>query len=111
MTLNDFGKKWLVEDCKKIEMKEILKEAKKQLLQQLLHAQIEAYGIQTKILNSPTGNDGKRWWLACPACNKKKGVLYAHPLTKQIACRICLKLRYKKQAKHKMIEENIAIKN
>lgn len=105
MSLNDFGKKWLVEDCQKIEMKEILQETKKQLLQQLLHAQIEAYGIQTEILHSPTGNGGKRWWFACPQCNKRKGVLYKHPFTTQIACRDCLQLRYKKQAKHKMIEE------
>jgi hypothetical protein len=104
MTLND-STSFSTDECQKISMQHLLREAKKQLLQQLLHIQIESCGIETEVMISSTGNGGKRYWLKCPACLKRKGLLFQHPLTDIIACRQCLGLKYRKRSKNEISVE------
>ena len=107
MTSNDFGKTWLVEECLRIDMKNILQKAKEDLKKTLIENQIEMNGVKTRTVISKTGNGGKRYWLVCPRCNKRKGILFQHPASKIIACRMCLGLRYKKCARKGMFGEGL----
>lgn len=107
MKPNDFGRIFLVEECQRIEMKTLLQNTKEQLKHTLLQSEVEANGVPSKILTSETGNGGRRYWFSCPECQKRKGVLFVHPLSQRVACRECLRLRYRKQAKKGMVEGNI----
>jgi hypothetical protein len=38
---------------------------------------------------------GRRWWYACPACNRRAGVLHLPPGEMYFACRTCRNLSYR----------------
>ena len=107
MNLNNFGRIILTDECQKIEMKSFLKQVKPKLKESLLQSTIELNGLKVGLTTSCTGNDGKRWWFTCPLCERRCGVLYQHPVSKTLGCRICLNLRYRKSAKKGMLEEEI----
>ena len=44
---------------------------------------------------TPTRHEGRRWWYACPACNRRAGVLHLPPGEKFFACRSCHDLSYR----------------
>jgi len=44
---------------------------------------------------TPTRHEGRRWWYACPACNRRVGVLHLPPGEKFFACRSCHDLSYR----------------
>lgn len=104
MIPNDFGKKILAENCRKIEISEILREVKRKLKRQLLKSEIEAEGIAIELTESKTGFGGKRNWFACPICKRRVGVLYKHPVSQGLGCRRCLRLDYRKHRFKGMIE-------
>lgn len=42
--------------------------------------------------STPTGFNGRRWWLVCPSCDRRAGALFWR--NGSCACRRCLKLHY-----------------
>lgn len=104
---NNFGKKYLVEECQKIRLKEFLKVYRDKLKKITLTAQLETLGSKIELTTSKTCFNGIRFWFKCPMCSRRVGVLFKHPLTSQIGCRICLNLDYRKRRYKGMIEENL----
>jgi hypothetical protein len=102
---NDFGKTFLVEDCQKIKIDDFLRVCRVQLKKLALDVEIQTLGLKIDLATSKTCFNGTRYWFACPLCNKKVGVLFAHPISNKIGCRICLGLDYRKRRYKGMIEE------
>jgi len=69
-----------------------------------MKAEMNANGINLKLITTNTGFGGERYWWSCPKCKKKCGILYKHPISQDIACRKCLKLKYISTSKKGMIE-------
>lgn len=91
---NYFGEKILVEQCQKISIKELLKSCKAKLKEIILKTEIETTGIKLELCTSKTLYNGIRYWLKCPLCSRRSGVLYKHPISGKIGCRKCLNLEY-----------------
>ena len=54
--------------------------------------------VQQKIPSLTTRQRvGRRWWLLCPGCSRRMGVLYLPPGAKEFRCRHCYGLRYESQ--------------
>lgn len=97
---NDFGI-ILTDQCKKIPIKEVVDFLKENLKHQILEIDGQTVAITVK----PSGNNGYRYWFTCPVCSKPFGILFKHPVSNEMACRKCLKLRYRKCAKKGMPED------
>ena len=88
-------------------MSQLVRDFHVQLKQEFIRSKVELAGAQVELDVTTTGFGGKRYWFKCPTCDRRIGVLYEHPLTKQFGCRKCLDLKYKKQRYKGMVEENI----
>ncbi len=104
--LNDLGEKHLIESCQKIKASEFTAKLKSKLKEALFTSKINALGINIKLVNTKPNYGGKRLWLECPLCGKRKGVLYKHPVKEKIGCRQCLDLVYRKIRYKGMVEAN-----
>lgn len=103
LQVNYFGKNIVLENCKKVNMKDLLKTVKERLKYELMSVEVEGITfIQTK-----TNYWGIRYWFSCPKCERKISVLYENPATHTLECRLCIGLKYKKQRFKGMIEEKI----
>lgn len=107
MKPNDFGKKYLTEQCQKIKITDFVRESTSQIKETLINASLEAEGYDLLLNKSKTGFGGTRFWFSCPICNKRAGVLYRHPVSQILGCRHCLRLDYRKHRYSKMIENSI----
>ena len=101
---HDLGLSLVEEDCEKISINEFVRNAQKMLKVRLAEAQIEALGVSLQLTTSRTRFNGERFWLVCPSCTKRSGILYKHPISNTIGCRNCLSLIYKKQRFKGMLE-------
>ena len=101
---NDLGKKFIVEECRKVSISALIKATKNKLKESLLKTELEYWGLDIGIATSNTHKGGVRYWLKCPVCQKKVESVYLHPITNRIGCRICLNLKYKKSRFKGMIE-------
>lgn len=101
---NDFGKSYLVENCRKVRINDIVKACRAQLKKMALDVEIKELGLKVDLATSKTCFNGTRFWFACPLCNKKAGVLFHHPITNKVGCRTCLGLEYAKRRYKRMIE-------
>jgi hypothetical protein len=106
MKPNDFGKKYLTEQCQKIGLSDFIGKTKGQFKESILQAYIEAEGYQILLGRSKTGFGGTRLWFSCPLCNRRAGVLYKHPVSQILGCRRCLRLDYRKHRYSKMAENS-----
>jgi len=97
---NDLGE--IIENCQKIKIDDFVREVNKRLKYEFLKLSIKALGTTIKLTTSKTRFGGARYWFLCPLCNKRRGVLYSR--SNQIACRVCLGLKYKKQRYKGMME-------
>ncbi len=104
MPPNDLGKILLEDECDKIVINEFVKKAEKQLKKELLLSEVEMNGLEIKLAKTDTGYGGERFWWICPGCNKRRGILYRHPVSQIIACRSCLGLKYRSNSRKGMIE-------
>lgn len=104
MSPNDLGRKFIVEECQKIELSSFLNKYRKNLKEAILGSEIEALNTKIEIATSRTGYGGTRYWFRCPRCEARVGVLHKHPLNLKIGCRKCLNLYYRKQRYKGMIE-------
>lgn len=106
LKLNDFGKKYLVENCQKISIVDFSREAKKKVKESFLLSEIEVAGINVGLSTSETHIGGLRYWFKCP-CGKRVGVLFVHPISQILGCRACLGLEYRKRRYKGMVESNL----
>lgn len=106
MNPNDFGKTFLVEECQKIEVNTFLRTAKLKLREVLIISNLEAQGIEIKLLTSKTGFGGVRYWFKCPICHRRVGTVFVHALNQNLGCRNCLGLEYKKSRYKGMVESD-----
>jgi len=104
ISAHNLGKNNIVENVLTVDINRIVSEAKEGYKRALVEAQIEAFGAQIDICTTKTRFKGKRLWLVCPKCKKRKGKLY---MGNAIACRQCLGLIYRKQRYKGMIEDSI----
>jgi uncharacterized protein YlaI len=104
MSANDLGKTFLVEDCQKVSVSDLLKDYKKKLKEAILKSQFEMLDENVLITTSKTGNNGLRFWFMCPRCKRRSGVLLKHPIQNVLGCRVCLGLDYKKRRYKGMVE-------
>ena len=95
MNVNDSGNTFLVEDCQKVAVSDLLRDYKTKLKETILRAQFEMLNENVLITTSKTGNGGLRFWFMCPRCKRRSGILLKHPLQNILGCRSCLRLEYK----------------
>ena len=107
MNPNDFGKKYLTEQCQKIKVDDFVRKIKEKLKESILRSEIELEGFNIDLNRSKTGFGGTRYWFSCPICHKRSGVLYKHPVSRILGCRECLNLDYKKHKYSKMVENKL----
>lgn len=93
----------LVEHCQKLSIVELTRQAKGQLLESLLKAKISTNQQGLELTYTECNFGGKRYWLVCPKCGKRVGVLYKKPTSELLFCRKCHELRYIKSRYHKMM--------
>lgn len=106
MKTNDFGKTFLVEECQKITMNTYISRVRTRLKETMLSAELAVFDTPIGFTTSDTGFGGTRHWFVCPLCTKRKGVLFTHPISRDIGCRVCLGLEYRARRYKGMIEEN-----
>ncbi len=104
MRPNDFGKKFVVEECQKIKLPDFLKKYRRTLKELMIGSELEVMGIRIEMTTSKTGYGGIRYWFKCPLCGSRIGVLLKHPLSQALGCRKCLNLDYKKRRYKGMVE-------
>lgn len=108
MINNDFGNlPRLVEECQKVTASSVVSCIKSEFRKSLSKERIKVGGVEVQLLVSRTGNNGQRYWFACPSCNGRVGVLYRESLTNCLACRRCLNLGYRKQRQKGMVEAEV----
>ena len=88
-------------------MHEYLARAKRQLKETLLASEVSIFTTPISFKTSRTAFGGTRHWFACPACGRRVGVLFVHPISNAIGCRICLGLEYRKRRFKGMVEAEI----
>lgn len=92
----------VVEDCQSISIKSLLDQYKSKLKEQMLVTTIGEQNIDLAI--SRTRFNGVRYWFKCPICKRRAGIIYLHPVSQMIGCRLCLKLDYRSRRYKGMIE-------
>lgn len=105
MKPNNLGKKYLVEQCQKISIFDYIKTANRELKKFIISSQLESEGLDIQLTTSNTGFGGVRFWFICPQCSRRVGVLYNHPISQILGCRVCLNLEYRCRRYKGMIEE------
>ena len=85
-------------------MREYLACAKRQIEETLLVAEVSIFTTPIGFKTSHTAFGGTRHWFACPLCGRRAGVLFVHPITNAIGCRLCLGLDYRKRRFKGMVE-------
>lgn len=104
LRLNNLGRKYLVEDCRKVSANDFVRKAKQKLKEALINTELQYSSLDVRLTTSVVNKNGIRYWFACPICQKRMGVLYVHPVSKLLGCRVCLNLKYKKSQFKGMVE-------
>lgn len=107
MKPDDLGKKILVEECQKVNISEFILGTRRKLKEMIIFSELSVFNVPIGLSTSKTGFSGTRYWFACPSCRKRVGVLYVHPLNRQIGCRLCLGLEYRKRRYKGMVENDL----
>lgn len=93
----------LIEQCQKVNINQLCRETKNELIALRLKSKIEALGQEIDITTTPCHFGGRRFWFICPSCGKKVGTLYLPPVGNKLLCRKCHNLAYLKSRYHKML--------
>lgn len=107
LTRNDLGEKYLVENCPKIRIEDLLKSYRGKFKELALTSELQVSGWDIELASSKTYRNGIRLWLKCPLCENRIGVLFKHPLTDKVGCRQCLNLKYRKRRYRGMVEVSL----
>jgi hypothetical protein len=106
MKPNDFGK-ILAEHCEKLAIKDFLALTREKMKIAILKLEVKASGYVLELEVTQLHGGGKRFWFKCPSCNKRRAILYQHPISSALGCRDCLNLDYRKRRYKGMIEASI----
>lgn len=107
ITHNNLGKKYLVEDCKNIRVEAIVKEVRKGVALSLIRGDVEIDGFKINLTSKALHHGGQRLWFVCPICQMTVGVLYRHPISNIVGCRLCLGLDYLSRRFKRVVEESL----
>lgn len=61
----------------------------------------EAMDYPVPLLTTRPNYGGRRWWLSCPRCGRRCGVLYLPPGGRHFGCRTCGRLAYASQRENR----------
>lgn len=100
----DFGTPLTVETCQKIRIDDLLKQCREEFKEAMMTSKLNVMGINVELIAAETQFNGIRFWFKCPQCERRIGVLFRHPISQSIGCRLCLHLRYRKQRYKGMAE-------
>lgn len=103
---DDYGNTFLVEQCQKISINELIASFNKVRKLNFIKNQLDVAGISIDLIATKTGYGGLRYWFRCPQCEARVGVVYKHSLSHVVGCRLCLKLDYKSHRFKGMIENS-----
>lgn len=103
-TPNNLGKKYLVDQCKSIDISDYLGKVKNELKQLAIKSQAEVDGYEVELTTSKIHYLGLRYWFKCPLCSRRAGKLYKHPISHILGCRRCLNLEYRSRRYKGMVE-------
>ena len=103
ITQSYLGSSLVAENCQKIKVNELVRQATKDLKKRLVETQIESLGVPVALTTSKTRFSGERLWFVCPTCSRRAGVIFRTPAN-SLGCRRCLCLIYKQQRYKVMIE-------
>ncbi len=109
MIPNNFGKTFLVDECPRITVSDLLNQSKALLLSMLANESISVSGLPVKLVTSRTGFNGVRYWFSCPRCQRRVAVVFKHPLSNNLGCRTCLGLNYRKRRYKGMVENDLQL--
>jgi len=107
MKSNNLGKKYLVEQCQRINISDYNKRARSKIKELFINSQIQLEGEQVELTTSQTNYKGLRYWFKCPQCSRRVGVLFKHPISQILGCRACLGLEYRCRRYKGMIESEV----
>ncbi len=102
----DLGTSLTVETCPKIKIDDLLKQCREGFKKTMMTSQLKVMGIDVELIAAETKYNGVRFWFKCPLCERRVGVLFKHPVSQSIGCRICLNLCYRKQRYKGMVENS-----
>ena len=105
------GNKFLVEDCQRVSISAYHRKAMEKLKGTLIATEIEMGNLSVELIPSRTAFNGIRYWLKCPKCSRRVGVLFVHPLKGELGCRKCLNLEYKSRRYKGMVEMQLGKPN
>ena len=104
---NNLGRKYLVENCQQIAVSTYLKKTKINLKKLILESLLNTEGIDIELTTSKTHFNGLRLWFKCPLCHRRIGIIYKHPISQILGCRVCLELEYRCRRYKGMVENSI----
>ena len=108
MKPNDLGTNFMVDQCQRFDVSTYTRLSKSKLREAIMKSHMVAAGVKVGLVTSKVGKNGVRNWFKCPLCSKRFGVLFVHPITQILGCRVCLNLEYRKR-RFKGMVENIII--
>lgn len=94
----------MVETCPKVKIDDLVKQCRHEFKEAMITSQLKVMGINVELIASETKFNGVRFWFKCPSCERRVGVLFKHPLSQAIGCRLCLNIHYRKQRYKGMVE-------
>lgn len=97
----------MTDECVGISIHTVIQQVLDNTRQTLLKQGIAINDQTVSLTSSPGQFGGQRLWLSCPDCQRRCGKLYQHPVSQEIACRLCLALKYRKSRYKGMIETDI----
>lgn len=98
----DLGEIQIVERVGKLKIDDLIRKVSLELKEKLIQSEIEVLGVPVLLTRSKTRFNGERLWFQCPICKLRKGTLFKSE--REVGCRICLRLRYRKQRYKDMVE-------
>ncbi len=100
--INPYDLGEIVESMQKVNIDDIVQKAVEAYKIQFIKSTLELNGVEVQLSSTKTRFGGNRQWFVCPRCRERRGVLYLNE--SNLACRLCLNLKYKKQRFKGMLE-------
>lgn len=92
----------LIEHCQKLNINELIRSIKSELIKIKLKSKINTLGQTLDITTTPCNFGNERAWFLCPGCRSRVATLYKPPAKDMLLCRKCHNLTYLKSRYSKM---------
>ncbi len=79
------------ENCQKIRIEDYVHQARSNLKEIIVNAQIAISGNIIRLCKSDTRFGGTRLWFECPRCYRRVAILYNNFIAKKPFCRKCMR--------------------